>query len=81
MIKYLEEKEEKKQAAEEEKKKRKEERELEKQQREAQKQQQDTWYHKECTDIPTSEYNSLEYRDWYCPDCLWLSSFIYLCTV
>lgn len=30
----------------------------------------DTWYHKECTDIPTSEYDSLEYRDWYCPDCL-----------
>ena len=112
MIKYLQEKEEKKQAAEEEKKKRKEEREMKKQQREAQKQQKekkkakktqrrdvqqtsrrqtraiecrtspvqeededvicpvcqsdcectdgwvccdvcDTWYHKECTDIPT----------------------------
>ena len=127
MVKYLQQKEEKKQAAEEEKIKRKEEREVKKQQREAQKQQRqkekavktrrkntrqtscntsperraspvheedqdiicpvchcnsecpggwvccdicDIWYHKECTNIPIGEYDTLNDTDWYCPICL-----------
>ena len=30
----------------------------------------DTWHHKECTDIPVGEYDTLNDVDWYCPACL-----------